>query len=154
MPGYSHVNLYNTTWNLTIRSLQFTIFILTFHKHKHSKHSAFSHTIFSVIVLLVNLISFSVNDCPPLTNPSNGSLVESIHLCGHKTEARCNAGYRFPSHTRIMYLECQQHGQWNITLDDGRIPDCQGIKEEETKETITFILTTVLLYHVRHVEFH
>ena len=75
--------------------------------------------------------------CPPLIPPRKGSLHEHHPRYGDITEARCNTGHRFFNNTEKIVLECMEHGQWNVTLEDGKIPDCQrNYARQEMKKNI------------------
>ena len=72
--------------------------------------------------------------CPSLIPPGNGSLNQHLQY-RNITEARCNTGYRFPDNAQTIYLGCMEQGEWNVTLEDGKIPDCQGhyVKKKQNK---------------------
>ena len=62
----------------------------------------------------------TVEVCPALHIPINGSLSTDSVVFGTVVEVTCDHGYHFPLYNQMIVVECLEGMVWNATI----IPDC------------------------------
>ena len=68
------------------------------------------------------LCFISVNRCPSLSVPGNGTISTNIVLVGTVVEVKCLRGYMFPDRSTTAQIVCQSDRKWNATIQD-----CEGM---------------------------